>query len=86
MRCEWRALRSPDRARLPGRVNGAFGDARDGASATIDVSDQPSGTAATKGREDSGQTVGLAICGLSSTTANAGDAFDRRELVAASWT
>jgi hypothetical protein len=43
------ALRSRDRPRLPGRVNGAFGVARDGASATIDPSDQPSKAAATKG-------------------------------------
>jgi hypothetical protein len=42
------ALRSPDRPRLPGRVNGAFGVACDGASATIDPADQPSKAAATK--------------------------------------
>ena len=39
-----------NRPRLPGRVNGAFGVARDGASATIDPADQPSKAAATKGK------------------------------------
>jgi hypothetical protein len=40
-----------NRPRLPGHVKGAYGVARDGASATIDPTDQPSNAAATKGRD-----------------------------------
>jgi hypothetical protein len=51
------ALRSPDRPRLPGRVKAACGVASDGASASLDTTDQPSNAAATKGRVDALDSV-----------------------------